>query len=105
MKRILLIALLLCIHLPEKGYALPSTLSCPGRSQEPPCQEFWLADAVFIGTVTQVVTVPYPEPIPHHWQQFQKLTAKLTVEETFRGNVGSEITFEMSDMLLSVRAR
>lgn len=97
MKRILLIALLLSIHLPEKVFALTSRLSCLGRYQGPPCEEFWIADAVFIGTVTQVVNVPYPEPLPHHWQQYQKLTAKLTVEETFRGNVGSEITFEMND--------
>ncbi len=97
MKRILLIALLLCIHLPERANSFNLPLSCPRRTQGPPCQEFWITDAVFIGTVTQIVTVSYPESYPGHWQQFQKLTAKLTVEETFRGIVDSEITFEMSD--------
>lgn len=97
MKRILLIALLICIHLPERVYTLASSLSCPIRSQGPPCQEFWNADAVFIGTATQIVTVPFPESHAYHWQQYQKLTAKLIVEETFQGNIGTEITFEMGD--------
>ncbi len=95
MKSILLIALLICFHLPEREQTLPSLLSCPGRSQGPPCQEFWFADAVFIGTAKEVITVPWTQPEAPKWQQYQKLTARLTVEEIFRGNVGPEITFEM----------
>jgi len=95
MKSILLIALLICFHPPERVQTLLSSFSCPGRSQGPPCQEFWFADAVFISTAKEVVTVPWTQSEMPNWQQYQKLTARLAVEETFRGNVGPEITFEM----------
>ncbi len=97
MKWILLFSLLSSFYLPEKGRTFSSSFSCPGRFLGPPCQEFWFADAVFIGTVKDVVAVPWNYPDPPYWQQYQKLTAKLTVEESFRGNIGSEITFEMDD--------
>jgi len=98
MKRLLFIALLICVHSPEQVRTFPPALSCVGRHQGPPCEEFWRADAVFIGTAKKVVTVPFASGswVPH-WQEYQKLTATLTVEETFRGNVGSEITFERAD--------
>lgn len=70
--------------------------SCPSAVQGPPCQEFWRADAVFVGYVTEAVGVPWPSGM-EVWSQYLKLTARLTVEESFRGDAGAEVTFEMND--------
>lgn len=97
MKWILLVALLICILLPERVQTIDSTFSCSGRVQGPPCQELFFADTVFIGTVREVVTVPFPSSPHPDWQEYQKLTARLSVEETFRGEISSEITYEGKD--------
>jgi hypothetical protein len=70
--------------------------SCPQTVQGPPCQEYWRADAVFVGYVTEAVGVDWPSGIAG-WSRYMKLTARLTVEEAFRGDLGQEVVFEMND--------
>lgn len=79
------------------GGSATALASCVIVSQGPPCQEFWRADAVFIGYASEVVAEPWPESNLVPWQPYRKLTARLTVEQVFRGKVGTEVTFEMSD--------
>lgn len=38
--------------------ATDALASCPAMQQGPPCQEYWRAEAVFIGTVNRVVGTP-----------------------------------------------
>jgi hypothetical protein len=97
MKWILLITLLICTITLERVYSNPPSFSCPGRFLGPPCQDFGHANVVFIATATEVTTVPFPSSPHPDWQEYWKLTAKLSVEETFRGEVGSEITYEGAD--------
>ncbi len=64
--------------------------SCPITIQQPPCAEFWRADAVFIATATEVQIKPrrffgVPPPI----------TARLTIEEIFKGIEEKEIVLEL----------
>ena len=91
------VLLLVCSLAVLLGGSAAALASCVMSSQGPPCQEFWQADAVFIGYASEVITEPWPESNLVHWQPYRKLTARLTVEQVFRGSVGSEVTFEMSD--------
>ena len=77
----------------------PSTTfrSCPGIHQGPPCAEVWQASAVFVGTAVRVSVVPYQHFPAPDYQEFQKLTAVLKVDEVFRGEVGKEVVFETAD--------
>lgn len=77
----------------------PSTTfrSCPGVHQGPPCAEVWRSDAVFVGTAVRVTVVPFQHFPAPDYQEFQKLTAVLKVDEVFRGEVGKEVVFETAD--------
>ena len=57
--------------------------SCPITEQGPPCQEYWRAEAVFIGTVNRVVYTP-DKPTPENWMYVRR-TVYITIEEAFRG--------------------
>lgn len=70
--------------------------TCPSTVQGPPCQEFWRADAVFVGYVTEAVGAGWPPDVAPY-SQYSKLTARLAVEEAFRGSVGSQVTLEMDN--------
>ena len=72
-------------------------LSCPGSMPEPPCATYWRFDTVFIGTVKELINVPFPPGPAPDWQQYYKVTATLTVDEIFKGDLGSEVVFEMGD--------
>jgi hypothetical protein len=66
--------------------------SCPIMIQHPPCVEFWRTDAVFIATATEVQVKPQrfmgvPPPI----------TARLKIEEIFKGIEEKEILLELED--------
>lgn len=82
--------------LPGKTRAA-SYLSCPQVVQGPPCQEFWRADAVFIGLATEVVAVDWSGTNLVPFSQYRRLTARLSVEEVFRGVEATEVMFEMND--------
>lgn len=92
------IALVCTLVLLLVSAAIPpaSCRSCPQTVQGPPCQMFWLVDAVFVGYVTEAVGVGWPPDIAG-WSEWSKLTARLTVEESFRGDVGAEVVFEMNN--------
>jgi Carboxypeptidase regulatory-like domain len=74
-----------------------SDRSCTARFQDPPCAEVWRSDVVFVGTAIRVMSMPFAQGISPEWQEHQKLTATLRVEESFRGNLDREVTFEMGD--------
>lgn len=65
--------------------------SCSGVVQHPPCAEFWRADAVFIATATEVQTKPGSGDggVP--------ITARLKIEEVFKGIKEKEFVFESND--------
>lgn len=66
--------------------------SCPASSQGPPCQEFWQADAVFIGTATRFVGVPNETQLMIG--PYSQTTTHFTVEEGFRGIEGTAVVIE-----------
>ncbi len=74
---------------------LPRT--CTGWTPIAPCTMFWRYDTVFIGTVKTLVNEPFPEGAHPDYQEFRKVTATVTVDETFRGKLGPEVVFEMED--------
>jgi hypothetical protein len=94
---LLLVMLVVFMSYPSSGLKALSCLSCPRVVQGPPCQEYWRADAVFIGLVTELAVIPWPASNPVHWQPYKQLTARLFIEEAFRGIEGTEITFVMDD--------
>jgi hypothetical protein len=101
MKLILLLALLGPVLFAPK---LPTSYeslkrSCPGIGGLLPCREYWQNDTVFIGTVKKLVNVPFPTDFDasYHWQKYQKVIATLSVDEVFRGKLGTEVVFEMED--------
>lgn len=69
--------------------------SCPGMVQGPPCQEYWRAVAVFVGTAAEVTTVGWPPDLAGWSPPYQKLTVRFSVEESFRGVDSAELTMEM----------
>ena len=73
--------------------ATDTLASCPGTTQGPPCQEYWRAEAVFIGMVNRIVAVPNNTGIamgPH-----VSSTVYFTIEETFKGVEGTGIVVEL----------
>ncbi len=65
--------------------------SCSGVVQHPPCAEFWRANAVFIATAIEVQTKPQVyEGVP-------PITARLKIEEVFKGIKEKEFIFESND--------
>src|SRR2546430_13451089 len=63
------------------------TFACECAGSRPPCQEYWEASAVFIGTVinSRTVTVKegtYPE---------QMRAVRISLDEIFRGVEGAEV--------------
>jgi hypothetical protein len=75
-----------------------SCVSCPTIMQGPPCQEFWRADAVFIGLVTEAIAVDWSGSNINPYSQYRQLKARLSVEQSFRGTESSaEVIFEMND--------
>jgi hypothetical protein len=82
--------------LPGKGLTA-SCISCAGMGQGPPCQEFWRADAVFIGSVTEAMAVDWSGTDVAPYSEYRRLTARLFVEEAFRGVEATEVIFEMND--------
>lgn len=62
--------------------------SCPLVVQHPPCAEFWRADAVFIATATEVQTKP------QGFSGAAAITARLSIEESFKGIAEKEIMLE-----------
>lgn len=94
MKEASLVLLMFVIcTLPALSGGAPATacLSCVREEQGPPCQEYWRADAVFVGTATEVTTVDWPPHIAG-WSPYMKLTARFAVEEAFRGVDATELT-------------
>lgn len=71
--------------------------SCVGRILPAPCAEFWDHNTVFIGTVKQLVKEPFPEGKGVEWQDYRRIRATVIVDEVFRGQLGSEVVFEMED--------
>ena len=66
--------------------------TCPTMQQGPPCQEFWRADAVFIGTATRVVRVPNETQLMIG--PYVRSITHFSVEEAFKGVEESMVIFE-----------
>ncbi len=97
MNALLLLIVLGNLFCPSKVSTLDVSRTCTGWETQPACATFWRYDTVFIGTVKTLVSEPFPEGQTYDWQHFRRVTATLTVDETFRGKLGSEIVFEMAD--------
>ena len=73
------------------GFGVEARASCPLSEERPPCMEFWLAEAVFIGRATRL------ELIQNNTQLAIGRTAVyFDVEEAFRGVDRSAIVFELT---------
>jgi hypothetical protein len=83
MKRICLILGLLAVM----GGATTRAMACSCAGQSAPCQEYWEATAVFIGTVIEgkLVTVKEGD------YERQTRAVRISVDEAFRGVEGAEV--------------
>jgi Carboxypeptidase regulatory-like domain len=72
---------------------IDASASCPEALPGPPCQEFWRADAVFIGVATRIVRVPNTTEL--EIGPYSSTTVYFSVEEIFRGVKGSAMVLEM----------
>ena len=97
MLRVMVAALVLSLTLLPAAAPPAYCASCPQIVQGPPCQEFWRADALFVGYVTEAVGVDWTNTNLVPTSQYIKLTARLAVEESFRGDVGAQVTFQMDN--------
>jgi protocatechuate 3,4-dioxygenase beta subunit len=74
------------------SFATSTFASCPTMRPGPPCQEFWRADAVFIGTATRVVRVPNETQLLIG--PYVRSTTHFSVDETFKGVEGTVVILE-----------
>ncbi len=64
-----------------------SVHACQCRERQPPCAQYWEADAVFIGSVTEIT----PELVPYSDDRFLEYEmVKFDVEQSFRGIDGGK---------------
>lgn len=66
---------------------------CPVAHPGPPCQEYWRADAVFIGVVTRVVHTPNTTGLAIG--PYLRTTVYFTIDEALKGVTGTEIVFDL----------
>jgi hypothetical protein len=69
--------------------------SCIRIIPGPPCQEFWRADAVFIGTASRVVRVPNDTKLAI--SPYVRVTTHFSVEEAFKGIDSTAVVFDSND--------
>lgn len=73
--------------------------SCMG-DDSPPCQAYWNASAVFVGTVTEVSYSPtFQKGEGEERWNYRHRTARFTVEEAFRGVNTKEIEIVATEIL------
>ena len=77
------------------GLATGTFASCVRIEQGPPCQEYWRADAVFIGTATHVVLERNQTELA--FPPYPRVTAYLSVDEAFKGVEGTVVVFDSND--------
>ena len=68
--------------------------SCVRLTPGPPCQEYWRADAVFIGTASRVVRVPNEKVA---LGTLVHITTHFSVEESFKGVEGTVVVFDSNN--------
>ena len=69
--------------------------SCVRITPGPPCEEYWQADAVFIGTASRVVRVPNEAKLPI--APYLQITTHFSVEEAFKGVQGTVVLFDSNN--------
>lgn len=68
-------------------YVATNVYACQCRERQPPCAQYWEADAVFIGSVTEIT----PELVPYFDDRFLEYEmVKFDVERSFRGVDGGK---------------
>jgi hypothetical protein len=77
------------------GLATETFASCVRVQQGPPCQAFWSAHAVFIGTATSVEQVPNQTQLAVG--PYLRSTTHFSVEEAFKGVEGTVVVFDQND--------
>lgn len=77
------------------GFVTDALASCPSIQLGPPCQEYWRADAVFIGVANRVVNVPNNTLLVIG--PYLQTTAYFTIEEAFKGVGGTGIVIDSND--------
>ena len=66
----------------------------------PPCQAFWSADVVFVGTVVELTySEKYRKNLGDEPWDMRDRLARFQVEEVFRGEVGREVTVTATEIL------
>lgn len=103
MKTLLLVAMLATFFGPTNVVTADLPRSCSGSVPGAPCADFWIYDTVFIGTVKKLVNEPFGEGLRPDYQEYRKVTATLTVDEAFRGKLGTEVVFEMTSCYYEFR--
>jgi hypothetical protein len=84
------VALIILASLATQAFA-----SCVMIQQGPPCQEYWRADAVFVGVATRVISVPNQTGLAIG--PYARQTAHFSVEEAFKGIEGTAVVFDSND--------
>lgn len=74
------------------SFATSTFASCPIMQPGPPCQEFWRADTVFIGTATRVVRIPNETQLMIG--PYVRSTTHFSVDEGFKGVEGTVVILE-----------
>ena len=69
--------------------------SCPIVQQGPPCVEYWLTDAVFIGVANRVVLTPNNTGLLIG--PYVSTTVYFTIEEAFKGVGGTGLVLNLDD--------
>ena len=69
--------------------------SCIRITPGPPCQEYWRADAVFIGNAARVVRVPNETKLAIG--PYVRVTTHFSVEEAFKGIDSTAVVFDSND--------
>jgi hypothetical protein len=77
------------------GLATETFASCVLIEQGPPCQEFWRASAVFIGTAARVEHVRNETQLA--LGPYLRSTTHLSVEEAFKGVEGTVVVVDSND--------
>ena len=77
------------------GLATETFASCVRVEQGPPCQAFWSASAVFIGTATRVDHVRNETQL--ELGPYLRSTTHFSVEEAFKGVQGTAVVFDQND--------
>lgn len=95
MRIVILILSFAIVFIPLTSYNHIEATSCPRMEPGPACQEFWRADAIFIGVATQVA--PIPSSTELMIAPYLKSRVTFSLEENFKGIEGTRTIIDLDD--------